>query len=132
MGGFKVVRTADELESCIHNDVMAAIFHIEGAEAIDEDLHALEVFYQAGLRSLGLVWSRPTIFGYGVPFRIPHSPDTGPGLTDAGKRLVKRCNQLGILVDLSPPQRKRLFGMLLSSPMRPWLRPIQMHMPFVH
>lgn len=100
-GRFKVVRTTDELESCLNQDVMAAIFHIEGAEAIDEDLHALEVFYQAGLRSLGMVWSRPTIFGYGVPFRIPHSPDIGPGLTDAGKRLVRRCNQLGILIDVS-------------------------------
>ena len=100
-GRFKVVRTANELENCLNNGVMAAVCHIEGAEPIDEDLYALDVFYQAGLRSLGIVWSRPTIFGYGVPFQFPHSPDTGPGLTDAGKRLVKRCNQLGIMIDLS-------------------------------
>ena len=31
--------------------------------AIDADLNALEVFYRAGLRSLGIVWSRPNIFG---------------------------------------------------------------------
>ena len=100
-GRFRVVRTADELETALNAGIMAAICHIEGAEAIDEDLYALDVYYQAGLRSLGIVWSRPTIFGYGVPFRVPHSPDTGPGLTDAGKRLVQRCNELGILLDLS-------------------------------
>ena len=72
-----------------------------GAEAIDADLDALHVFHALGLRSLGPVWSRPTIFGHGVPFRFPGSPDTGPGLTDAGRRLVKECNALRILLDLS-------------------------------
>ena len=100
-GQVKVVRSAAELQACIESGIFAAILHFEGAEAIDEDLNALEVFYQAGLRSLGIVWSRPTIFAQGVPFRFPSSPDTGPGLTDAGKRLVKRCNELGIMLDLS-------------------------------
>ena len=77
------------------------VLHLEGAEAIDPGLDALEVLYQAGLRSLGLVWSRPNAFGHGVPFKFPSSPDTGPGLTDAGKALVQACNQLGILIDLS-------------------------------
>ena len=100
-GQIKVVRTADELQGCIDKDIFAAIMHFEGAEAIDEDLDALEVFYRAGMRSLGIVWSRPTIFASGVPFAFPSSPDIGPGLTDAGKRLVKRCNELGIMIDLS-------------------------------
>ena len=100
-GQIKVVRTADELQGCIDKDIFAAIMHFEGAEAIDDDLDALEVFYRAGMRSLGIVWSRPTIFASGVPFAFPSSPDIGPGLTDAGKRLVKRCNELGIMIDLS-------------------------------
>ncbi len=100
-GQVKVVRGADELAACINSGVFATILHIEGAEAIDEDLNALEVFYQAGLRSLGIVWSRPTIFAHGVPIAYPSTPDIGPGLTDAGRRLVKRCNELGILIDLS-------------------------------
>ena len=77
------------------------MLHLEGAEAIDPDLEALALWYAAGLRSLGPVWSRPNAFGHGVPFISPSSPDTGPGLTDAGRRLVGRCAQLGILVDLS-------------------------------
>ena len=47
------------------------------------------------------MWSRPNAFGEGVPFQFPRSPDTGPGLTAAGKALVKACNQLGIMLDLS-------------------------------
>ena len=78
-----------------------AVLHFEGAEAIDPDLESLEHWYAAGLRSLGPVWSRPTAFGNGVPFIFPSSPDTGPGLTPAGHELIRRCAELGILVDLS-------------------------------
>jgi membrane dipeptidase len=100
-GQLKVVRRVDELQSCLQDGTLAAILHFEGAEAIDPGLDALDVFYQAGLRSLGIVWSRPNAFGHGVPFKFPSSPDTGPGLTDAGRELVKACNRLGILLDLA-------------------------------
>jgi membrane dipeptidase len=78
-----------------------AVLHLEGAEAIDPDLEALDQWYAAGLRSLGPVWSRANAFAHGVPFAFPSSPDIGPGLTDAGKTLVARCAELGVLVDLS-------------------------------
>lgn len=82
-------------------DRVAAILHIEGAEPIEPDLSNLDAWHERGLRSLGLVWSRANAFAEGVPFRFPSTGDTGPGLTAAGERLVRRCNELGILVDLS-------------------------------
>lgn len=93
--------TAAALEAALDGPALAAVLHLEGAEAIGPDLAELEALHARGLRSLGPVWSRPTIFGHGVPFRFPASPDTGPGLTEAGQRLVRACNQLGILIDLS-------------------------------
>lgn len=98
---FKVVRNVAELKAALANDVIAGIMHMEGAEAIDPELEALHAFHAMGLRSIGPVWSRPTIFGHGVPFAYPSDPDTGDGLTEAGKRLIKECNALGIMVDLS-------------------------------
>ena len=100
-GALRVVRTADELEECLREDVMAAILHFEGAENLGSEPGALEMYHQAGLRSLGIVWSRPNAYAEGVAFKFPSSPDTGPGLTDAGRELVRECNHLGILVDLS-------------------------------
>jgi membrane dipeptidase len=100
-GELRVVRDAAELRDCLERGVMAAILHFEGAEPIDPELNALEVFHRAGLRSLGLVWSRPNAFAEGVPFRFNTSPDTGPGLTAAGRDLVRACNRLGIMIDLS-------------------------------
>lgn len=100
-GRVRICRTADDIERCLAEDVLAAVLHIEGAEAIDANFELLDVLYAAGLRSLGPVWSRPNAFGHGVPFRCPSSPDTGPGLTDLGKALIAACNRLRILIDLS-------------------------------
>ena len=101
LGRFKVCRSAADIRAAVADGKIAAIFHIEGAEAIDAELKALDVLHKAGLRSLGLVWSRDNVFGHGVPFRFPSTPDTGPGLTEAGKALVRRCNELKILIDVS-------------------------------
>jgi len=100
-GEVEIVRDVSQLRRCLDSGTVAAILHLEGAEPIDPELNALEVLFRAGLRSLGLVWSRPNAFGEGVPFRFPSSPDTGPGLTAAGKELVQACNRMGIMLDLS-------------------------------
>lgn len=100
-GRVRICRSVADIRAAVAAKAMAPVLHIEGAEAIDPDFTALEVLHAAGLRSLGPVWSRTNIFGHGVPFRFPSSPDTGPGLTDAGKALIKACNRMRILVDLS-------------------------------
>ena len=100
-GQFRLVRTVSDIRDCMARGVIAGIMHMEGAEAIGVDLDALHAFHAMGLRSIGPVWSRPTVFGNGVPFGFPGSPDTGEGLTPAGKRLIKECNALNIMIDLS-------------------------------
>jgi membrane dipeptidase len=100
-GRVRICRDVGDIRHCIKAGALAAVLHIEGAEAIDPEFQTLDVLHAAGLRSLGPVWSRPNLFGHGVPFRCPSSPDTGPGLTDLGKDLVRVCNRLNILIDLS-------------------------------
>jgi membrane dipeptidase len=100
-GRLRICRSADDIQQGLETGVLAAVLHIEGAEAIDRNFELLDVLYEAGLRSLGPVWSRSNDFGQGVPFRCPSSPDTGPGLTDLGKELIGACNRMRILIDLS-------------------------------
>ncbi|GHC63804.1 dipeptidase [Limoniibacter endophyticus] len=101
LGALKICLTAADIRNCIAAGSFAAVMHIEGAEAIDPDLDALHILHRAGLRTLGPVWSRPNIFAYGVPFRFPSTPQIGPGLTDIGRALVRTCNELKIMIDLS-------------------------------
>jgi membrane dipeptidase len=95
--GLPIVRTVDDFRP----GRIAAIMHFEGAEPLAPDLSDLHRWYDRGLRSVGLVWSRQNAFGEGVPLAFPSSPDTGAGLTAAGRRLVRACNFKGILIDVS-------------------------------
>jgi membrane dipeptidase len=95
-GAVEVVRDYDQLVSCLDRGVFGAILHWEGAEAIDPEFVVLRLGHELGLRSLGVVWSRPTIFAEGVG-----DHDRGRGLTFMGKELVRHCNELGVLLDVS-------------------------------
>lgn len=114
-GQAKACRTAAEIRDCIERGVLAMELHIEGAEAIDPDLDALDLYHAAGLRSLGICWSRPNRFGNGVPFAFPSTGDVGPGLTPLGIALVKACNDLRILVDLSHLNEKGFWDVAKHS-----------------
>jgi membrane dipeptidase len=96
-GALRVARSVADLDG----EGLAAVLHLEGAEPIGASLDELEVLVAAGMRSLGLVWSRPNAFATGVPFEAPGSPDQGPGLTGLGRALVRACNSLGVVVDVS-------------------------------
>ncbi len=100
-GSVAIATTVSEIERAYSAGRFAIVLHLEGAESVEPSLKNLETLYGAGVRSIGLVWSRPDAFGFGVPFDFPGSPDSGPGLTDAGKELVRSCNRLGIMVDVS-------------------------------
>ena len=100
-GDVRIARSVSDVEAAVDGGPLAAILHFEGAEPIEPGLGNLVELYERGLRSIGLVWSRPNTFGTGVPFRFPSTPDIGEGLTSAGRRLVAECNNLGILIDLA-------------------------------
>ncbi len=97
--GFHIVRSIDDFDACLESGGLGAVPHIEGAAGVAADLANLDFLYAAGVRSIGPVWSRPNAFGQGVISRYPGSPDTGDGLTDAGRDLVQACEQLGIVID---------------------------------
>jgi membrane dipeptidase len=96
-----LIRTIAELEACLAGGEPGAILHLEGAEPIEPDLGNLDAWIARGMRSLGIVWSRPNAFGRGVPFHYPGGPGAGPGLTDAGRELVRACNERGVMLDLA-------------------------------
>ncbi|KZL19021.1 Membrane dipeptidase (Peptidase family M19) [Pseudovibrio axinellae] len=100
-GEVRICRSTSDIKSAMADDKLAMMLHVEGAECIDKDFEALELLYNRGLRSLGPVWSRETIFGHGVPMQYEQTPDIGPGLTDLGKELVRQCNQRRIQLDVS-------------------------------
>jgi membrane dipeptidase len=116
-GHLRVCLGADDVEAAMTAGVLAAVPHIEGAEAV-VDLEVLEALHALGLRSLGPVWSRPNAYATGVPFAFPGTPDVGTGLTAAGRELVAACDRLRIVLDVSHLNEAG-FWELLSRSQRP-------------
>ena len=104
-----LIRTIADLERCLEGGEPGAILHLEGAEPIEPDLRNLDTWVERGVRSIGLAWSRPNAFGCGVPFHFPGTPDAGPGLTEAGRELVRACNTRGVLLDLAHLNERGFF-----------------------
>ena len=100
-GQCRIVTTAAELQDCLDAGIFAVVLHLEGAYPLDPGGRALDVFVRAGLRSVGIAHFQPNVYAVGVPRRFPSTPDIGPGLTEPGKELVRQCNRLRVLVDVS-------------------------------
>lgn len=83
----------DELRKACESGVLTTVLHLADADCIDGSLDTLQMLYEAGIRSLAITWSRPNIFGHGVPFGAATS-ETGPGLSDLGINFVEACNEL--------------------------------------
>lgn len=85
-----------EIETGLRANKLVAILALEGAEAIDRELTVLGVLYRLGVRMASLTWNRRTIFADGADAR-----NGSGGLTSAGNDLIRRMEQLKILVDVS-------------------------------
>ncbi|MEX2500796.1 MAG: dipeptidase, partial [Trueperaceae bacterium] len=100
-GTARIVTEPEAARTAMREGVIAIALHLEGAEAIAPDLSDLDELLQAGVRSIAPAWSRDNAFAHGVPLAHPSSPDLAPGLTDAGRELVRACDARGILIDVS-------------------------------
>lgn len=114
-GEVRLARSVADVQAALDGGSLAAILHLEGAEPIEPELGNLAELYERGLRSVGLVWSRPNAFAEGVPFRFPSTPDIGDGLTETGRRLVAECNRLGILIDLAHLNERGFWDVAAAS-----------------
>lgn len=114
-GQCKIIRSAAELQECLDRGIFAILLHFEGADPLDPEGKSLEVFYHAGLRSVGLTHFRRNLYAAGVPNRFGSTPDIGPGLTDEGKELIRQLNRRRVMVDLSHANEKTFWDVARLS-----------------
>lgn len=100
-GKVKICVNAYDLDYCLKHQIFALVLHLEGADVLDEKLSVLDNLYESGLRSIGPLWNTPNQFGHGLQAKFPHSPNTGLGLTEQGKTLIRICQQKNMVVDVS-------------------------------
>lgn len=93
--GMRLIRTAADLKRARNEGKIGALLTLEGVDGLQQDFAVLRVLFQLGVRSVGLTWNHANWAADGVM-----EPRQG-GLTAKGKKLVKLCNEFGMLLDVS-------------------------------
>ena len=96
---FAVCKTSDEIDRTRKKNKIALVITMEGVEPIGDDLNLLRVFYELGVRMIGLTHARRNAAGSGGIFAA--SGSSRDGLTAFGREVVRECERLGIIVDLA-------------------------------
>lgn len=99
-GKFVLCKSFHDIEQAIKNNKLGILLSFEGVEPLYNDLSLLKIFYELGVRILGLVWSRRNFAADGCHFSAVKTGTKG-GLTDFGLKLIEKADQLGMLVDVS-------------------------------
>src|SRR5690348_99392 len=97
-----LVKNSSELLRAIKEKKLAAMIGVEGGHMIENDLGKLDTLFERGVRYMTLTWNNSNPWATSAMEEthdsLLHQPK---GLSDFGKQVVRRMNELGMLVDLS-------------------------------
>ncbi|MEQ1675756.1 MAG: dipeptidase [Chitinophagaceae bacterium] len=101
--------TAADILSATKQKKLAVLFGVEGGHMMENSLDKLDALYKRGVRYMTITWNNSTSWATSALDEASPNPSEGgalnsegkKGLTDFGKQIIKRMNELGMLVDLS-------------------------------
>jgi membrane dipeptidase len=104
--------TAEDARRIVASGQHAIFMSMENAYPVGRDLALLPAFHALGVRMIGLVHEENNDFADSA------TDDAGPkwhGLSDAGRELVRRANDLGMVVDASHASDEALDEIIATS-----------------
>ena len=104
-----LVSSPTQLQQAVKEHKLAAIIGVEGGHMIEDDLNKIDSFYNRGARYMTLTWNNNNSWATSAEYEAGYQRIKGmidstsqkKGLNDFGKQVVKRMNDLGMMVDLS-------------------------------
>lgn len=108
--------TYKDVKKGIRQDKLVALIGVEGGHMIESDMKKLEELQKMGMRYMTLTWNNSTDWATSAmdeterPDSLKHK-----GLTDFGKQIVRRMNELGVIVDLSHTGERTFYDALAST-----------------
>jgi len=96
---FAICKTYREVQAAQEMGRIGFVITMEGVEPLGTDLNQLRVFYELGVRAIGLTHARTNSAGHGGIFAATGS--STEGLTAFGREVVQECEALGVIIDLA-------------------------------
>lgn len=96
----QIVKKSEDFDIANENNKIAILIGMEGLQAIDDNIDDIEKLYSLGVRHASLTWNEENKLATGAKGNIDR------GLTEDGARLIKKMEQLGIILDVSHANEK--------------------------
>ena len=100
-GKMMMVTNSNELQEAVKQHKLGAMLGMEGGHMMEDDLDKLDALYKRGVRYMTLTWNNSPSWATSALDETTQSNLPHKGLTEFGKQVVRRMNELGMLVDLS-------------------------------
>jgi len=95
-------QNVEDIERLLGEKKFIAMLGLEGGHHIENDLKKLDSFYRRGVRYMTLTWNNSTAWATSAQDESDSTKKLKQrGLTDFGKEVVRRMNELGMMVDIS-------------------------------
>ncbi len=112
----KHILTSNDIDYCIKNNLIGCILSIEEGAVINNDLKKLDYFYNRGVRIITLTWNYPNCIGYPSNNLLSNSSlMSNKGLTDFGINVIKKMEELNMIIDVSHGSDKLVLDVLKYS-----------------
>ncbi|WP_289138655.1 dipeptidase [uncultured Brevibacillus sp.] len=95
-----VCKSVEDIETAKKTGKVGFVLSLEGADPLYNDLSLLRIFYELGVRFMGLVWSRRNFVGDGSHFSPVREGKKG-GITEFGVHLIEAAEAMGMIIDVS-------------------------------
>ncbi len=108
--------TAADIRTIANQQKIAAVIGVEGGHMIEGRMDYLDSLFARGARYLTLTWNNSTEWATSAtdesrnPKKLKHK-----GLTDFGRQIIHRMNELGMMIDLSHVGRQTFFDAIETT-----------------
>ncbi len=104
------IYTSSDMERVLGNaGPLGGVLSLEGADALEGNILHLRTLYRLGVRALGFTWNYRNEAADGV-----EEPNPG-GLSHFGREVLKECNRLGMILDVSHLSEKGFWDVVALS-----------------
>ena len=98
------------------HDILSCMIGVEGGHVIENDLSKLDALYDRGMRYLSLTWNNSTNWATSAKDETEKGDSLMfAGLTNFGQQVVRRCNDLGVMIDISHAGEQTFWDVLKIS-----------------
>ena len=111
----EIAKSVDEIYAIEKQGKIAAVIGIEGGNMIEESVDNLVKLHKRGAKYLTLTWNYNLSWATAAAIEDEKPAQEQKGLSEHGKEIIKKMNELGMMVDLSHSSKKTFYDVMQVS-----------------